>query len=208
MMFWHQGDYAGADKGFETTMKSCSEYPPALVGRGRVAMASGDYARAAELFERAYKQSPLVETAWLLGDAKKAAGDGAAADTLYADVVKRGKQTDPRTLALFYATHDRDHDDAVTLAMSERKSRDDLYTEDTIAWALYRAGKLKEAREASDKATSLGTKDARLLYHAGAIRIAQGQKDEGEKLVRDAIKMNPKFDWVGGAEAAKLVDAK
>ena len=47
--------------------------------------------------------------------------------------------------------------------------------------------------------------DARLLYHAGAIRIAQGEKAAGEKLVREALKMNPKFDPTGAAEAEKLL---
>ena len=66
-------------------------------------------------------------------------------------------------------------------------------------------GKLAEARAASDKALALGTKDARLLYHAGAIRIAAGDKAGGEKLVKEALQLNPSFDRTSAAEAAKLV---
>ncbi|APR82933.1 Hypothetical protein A7982_08282 [Minicystis rosea] len=204
MIFWHQGDYPGADAGFQMALKECSDYPPALVGRGRVSMASGDYAKAAELFHQAYKTSPLPETAWLLGDARSAAGDTKAADEAYALVIKGGKASDPRTLALFYATKDRDHDEAVRLAQTEQKIRDDIYTADALAWSLYRAGKIAEAKASADKATSLGTKDARLLYHAGAIRIAAGDKAAGEKLVKEALALNPKFDWTGASEAAKL----
>lgn len=205
LLFQHQGDYAGADKGYELAQKTCSEYPPALVGRGNVAMAKDDYTRAAELFERAYKGSPLVSTAWLLCDAETAKGDKDAAAKACAEVVKRGKQSDGRTLAAFWSTHDEEHDKALELALAEKKVRDDIYTEDVIAWASYRAGKLKEAREAADNATKLGTKDAKLLYHAGAIRIAMGDKAAGEKLVKEALDLEPRFDFIGAQEAKKLL---
>ncbi|HZF49293.1 MAG TPA: tetratricopeptide repeat protein [Polyangiaceae bacterium] len=206
MIFWHLGDYDGADAGFEKALRVFSDYPPALVGKGRVALAKGDAAKAAELLAISYQKSPLVETAWLLADAREAAGDAKGAEEARAKVVKTGRQTDPRTLAQFYATKGVEAAEAIKLAEEELKVRADIYTEDALAWALYRAGKFAEARAASDKAIRLGTKDARLLYHAGAIRIAQGEKAAGEKLVLEALKLNPKFDVTGSAEAEKLVD--
>jgi tetratricopeptide (TPR) repeat protein len=204
VMFLEDGDYDGAEKGFELALRDVPDYPQALVGEGRVALARGDGKRAAELLDRAYKASPLVETAWRLGDAREMAGDHAGAEAAYAEVKKRGRQSDGRTLAQFLATKNEDHDEALKLALDEKKVRDDIYTEDAIAWASYRLGKLPEARAASDLATRLGTKEARLLYHAGAIRIAQGDKAGGEKLVKEALAKNPKFDVTGAAEAAKL----
>jgi tetratricopeptide (TPR) repeat protein len=208
MLFWYQGDVRGADAGFQSALKDCSDYPPALVGRGRVAMANAEPARAAELFASAHKQSPLCETAWLLGDARAAAGDAKGAEDAYAQAVKTGRTSDARTLALFFATKDRDHDEAVRLAEGESKIRDDIYTEDALAWALYRAGKIPEAKAAIEKATALGTQDARLLYHAGAIKIAAGDRPGGTKLVKDALSLNASFDATGAAEAAKLVEKK
>jgi tetratricopeptide (TPR) repeat protein len=203
MLFWHEGDYEGADAGFDLALKSMSDYPPALVGKGRVAMAKGEGKRAAELFDKAYQQSPLVETAWLLGDARSMAGDAQGAKAAYDLVVKNGK-SDPRTLALFYATMDRDKDEALRLATEEKKTRGDLYTLDAYAFAAYRAGKLDEARTASDAALKLGTRDAKLLYHAGAIRLAAGDAEGGKKLLREALAYNPKFDYTGAADAARL----
>lgn len=208
MIFFHRGDTSGADAGASLVLKECSDYPPALVVRGRVAMAKGEFARAAELFGAAHKLSPLVETAWLLGDARAANGDRAGAEEAYALVVKHGRQVDPRTLALFYAVEDRDHDEAVRLASEEKKARDDIYTEDALAWALYRKGRLEEARAASDKANSLGTKDPRLIYHRGAIRVAAGEREAGEKLVEEALALSPKFGWRESAEAQKLVEGR
>jgi tetratricopeptide (TPR) repeat protein len=205
LIFWHQGDYDGADAGFKLALKEFNDYPPALVGSARVALAKGDAKTAVELLEKAHKQNPLVETAWRLGDARAAAGDQKGAEQAYEIAVKDGRRTDHRTLALFFAVKNRDIDEAVQLAKGEMTVRPGIYTCDAYAWALYRKGKLPEAREAMDKATQLGTKDATLLYHAGAIRIAAGDKVEGVKLVREALALNPKFDPVGAAEAAKLV---
>jgi tetratricopeptide (TPR) repeat protein len=206
MIFWHEGDHEGADAGFSRALDWFSGYPPALVGRGRVALAQGDAKRAAELFARAYAESPLVETAWLLGDAKQAAGDEAGAAEAYALVVQTGRQTDHRTLAAFLATKGRDTDEAVRLAEGEAKTRGGPYTDDALAWALYRAGRVAEARAASDRAMRLGTPDATLRYHAGAIRVASGDKEGGRKLVAQALAQSPGFDWTGAKEAQALLD--
>ncbi len=206
MIFWHQGDYDGADAGFVKALGELGEYPPALVGRARVAIGKEQYKLAAEMLEKAYAQTPLVETAWLLGDAYSGAGETAKANDAYANVVKVGRSTDHRTLAQFYATKNRDIDEAVKLAEDEMKVRPGVYTQDAYAWALYRAGKLDEAKKHSDEATKLGTKDARLLYHAGAILVAKGGKDAdpGKKLVHEALALNPKFDFTAAPEAKKL----
>jgi tetratricopeptide (TPR) repeat protein len=205
MIFWHEGDYEGADAGFDRALTAFPGFPPALVGKGRVAMARGDATRAAELFGRAYEASPLTETAWLLGDARTAAGDADGAKEAYGRVLAEGKKTDGRTLALFLATKNTDSALALHLAEAELRVRGDLYTNDALAWALYRSGRFAEAEKAIAHATRLGTHDARLLYHEGAIRIAMGETARGKKLVRSALSMNPHFDATGAAEAEALV---
>jgi tetratricopeptide (TPR) repeat protein len=203
--FWHEGDYDGADAGFELALSAVTEYPPALVGRARVALARGDGARAAELLARAYAQSPLVATAWWLGDARSMAGDDAGASAAYALVEQRGRAVDPRTLSSFWSTKNRRPEDALALARAEMNVRADVYTCDALAWALYRAGRYAEARQASDRALRLGTRDATLIYHAGAIRIAAGELREGDLFVKKALALNPKFDVTGAPEAERLV---
>jgi hypothetical protein len=77
--------------------------------------------------------------------------------------------------------------------------------EDAYAWALHRAGRHTEARVAIDRALAHGTPDPRLLFHAGAIRVAQGDRDAGMILVRRALALNPAFDPVAAAEARTLL---
>ena len=204
-IFWHQADYGGADAVYAEALKWVPDYPSALVGRARVAMAR-DQARAALAFlERALRIRPLAETAWLLGDAREMLGDTEGAREAYDRLVRQARGGDSLTLALFYATKNRDIGEALRLVEKERATRGGIYVDDAYAWALYRAGRVAEAREASDRAIRLGTLDARLLYHAGAIRLAAGDQTGGRALVRRALSLNPRFDWTGAAEARRLL---
>jgi tetratricopeptide (TPR) repeat protein len=208
MIFWQEGDFDGADAGFDKTLEWMVEFPPALVGKGRVAMAKGDPKRAAEYFKRAWDQSPLVETAWLLGDARAASGDAKGAEEAYAKVRTEGRRVDPRTLSMFYSARNENTDEALRLAEEEYKVRKDIATEDARAWALYRAGRIADAKQSIEKARRLGTPDARLMYHEGAIKMAAGDKAGGRKLIEAAIALNPAFDWKGAEEAKKALAAK
>jgi tetratricopeptide (TPR) repeat protein len=208
-MFWHEGDFDGADAGFDKALDRIADYAPANVGKGRVAMAKGNHRRAAELFERAWKVSPLVETTWLLGDAKEAMGDNAGAVAAYALVQREGRRTDPRTLSLFLSTKGRsaaEVEEALKLAREEYEVRKDITSEDALAWAYYRTGHIAEAKTSILKARRLGTPDARLMFHEGAIRIAAGDTKLGRRLVADALKRNPAFDATGVKEAHALLD--
>lgn len=205
MIFWHEGDVDGADAGFDRALSLFPDHPPALVGKGRVALARGDARRAVEFFAKADKGSPLVETAWLLGEARSRAGDKAGADAAFAEVERRGHLSDPRTLSLYLATKGREPAEAVRLAEEEAKERGDVYTHDALAWALLRAGRPREAKAASDKALALGTQDPLLLYHAAAIAKALGDAGRSAKLAERALSLNPHFDPAGGDDARALL---
>lgn len=205
LILWHRGALARADAELELALAEFPDHPAALVVRGRVALSRNDPAAARGWLERADARAPLAETAWLLGDAAAAAGDADGARRAHARAEQRGRAFDRRTLALFYATRGERPEEAVQLAEQERTVRDDVYTEDACAWALYRAGRLAEAEAAAKRATRLGTPDARLLFHAGAIRLAMGDRRAGAELLRRALRLNPGFDLTGAAEARRLL---
>jgi tetratricopeptide (TPR) repeat protein len=207
-LFWQEGDVEGALAGFERALGVKPGFPPALVGKARVALAQGRPAEAAALLQEALEKRPLAETAGLLADARRLSGDGKGAEAAEQDVFREGKSGDGRTLSLYLSTHGRDADEALALAERELSTRDDVYTEDTLAWALYRKGRLAEARLASDKALALGTRDARLLYHAGAVRLANGEVGPGLALVKQALVLNPGFDPVAAPEARALLASR
>jgi tetratricopeptide (TPR) repeat protein len=201
LVFWNEGDLDGARAGASQALALVPGYAPALVVEARCRLAQGDRSEAIRLLERADQARPSLETRWLLADAKREAGEVAAAERLEARIVREGRQSDPLVLGLFLATRGRDPGEAVRVLESEHRTRPGLAVEDAYAWALHRAGRLAEARAAIDRATAHGTPDPRLLYHAGAIRLAEGRTDEGRALIRKALALNPHFDPVAVAEA-------
>jgi predicted Zn-dependent protease len=205
LLFWHEGDPAGADAGFEKALGALPDFPPALVGRARVALASSKTSDAISLLERAYEKSPLAETAWLLAQARELAGDAIGAKDAYAAAERDGRRGDRRTLALMLAEHNSDPGLALELARKEREHRGDIYTDDALAWALYRTGSPNEAKVAIERARRLGTRDARLMFHHGAILIAVGQVSTGRSLIERALAQNPDFDVQGANEARELL---
>jgi tetratricopeptide (TPR) repeat protein len=205
-LVWHEGAYARAEAGFDLALSRAPAhaYAPALLGKAKVKLALGKPEEAALLARRSFELSPLVESAWVWGDAERLAGRGDAAKQAFAEAVRVGRQTDGRSLALFYAVEDRDIEEAVKLASEEMSSRRDVYTYDAYAWALYRAKRIPEAKAAIERATRLGTRDAMLQYHAGAIAIAGGEVKQGRELVRAALATNPNFHPVMAREARLL----
>lgn len=202
-VFWHEGDYRGADAGFDLALRTLPEYAPALEGKGRVSLANRDYAAAIGWLERAQRAKPSVEVSAALGDAYALSGATEQAAAVYARIEREGRH-DPRSVALFLATHDRQPSAALELARTEYQQRKDLYTKDVLALALYRNGRFAEADQLARQALASGTRDARLLYHAGLIRSAASReaagKAEGQALMAEALHMNPGFDLILSGE--------
>jgi tetratricopeptide (TPR) repeat protein len=203
-MFFYTGDYEGADFGFDRALQAFPDFPAALAWKARVALALGRYEDAARLARKSYDGSAVAETSWILGDAERALGHADLAKEAYEKLIRLGRQGDKKTLALFFATENRDIPDALQLIEAEVKNRGDIYTHDAYAWVLYRAGKVEQAKTESDKALRLGTKDPLLMVHAGAIRVALGDK-AGRDLVREALKLSPKFQLTTAREAEALL---
>jgi tetratricopeptide (TPR) repeat protein len=142
---------------------------------------------------------PLPEFVIGLGETHEAAGRPAEAAKQY-DLVRamqqlfaaNGVDTDLE-LALFDADHGRDPQAALALARSAYARRPNIKAADTLAWALFKAGQLAEARRYVDQALHLGTRDALTLYHAGMIAQAQGDSAAARDYLQRALEVNPHF---------------
>jgi tetratricopeptide (TPR) repeat protein len=206
LVFWSEGDLDGVLAGARQALALVPGYAPALVLEGRCWLARGERDDARRTLERAYAAQPLLETGWLLADARRLDGDATGAEAVERRLVREGPQADPLMLGLFLASRNRDVPRALALLELEHRARPGIGVEDAYAWAFYRAGRLDEARAASDRAIAHGTPEPRLLYHAGAIRLAQGDAEAGTALVRRALALNPQFDVIAAREAHALVD--
>ena len=79
---------------------------------------------------------------------------------------------EPKQLARFLADHDRRIAEAVTIAESAAALRRDIFTDDALAWAYFKAGRIGEAKIAIGRALRTGSKDPAIRAHAAAIRAA------------------------------------
>ena len=109
-----------------------------------------------------------------------------------------------RHLVGFYLT--RDPELAVELAEADAATRSDVGAHDTLAWALHHAGRHEEAATAIGQALAIGTRDAELLYHAGAIAAATGEAGAARAHLEAALELNPYFHPQDADRARDLLD--
>ncbi|MCF6155272.1 MAG: tetratricopeptide repeat protein [Candidatus Brocadia sp.] len=174
------GNISKASDIIETALALQPDYPPALLARGRMLLAKGKNTEAIVPLTRATQLNPLPEHQWGLIEALRTAGHRDKAGQVEKQLMQRGASDDPRTFALYLATIGHDTKMALLLSEEELKVRADIFTLDTLAWALRAVGRIQEARSFSERALAEGTQDARLFYHAGVIAAAAGQHKEAE----------------------------
>ena len=171
----------------------------------KVRMAQGRGADAVAIMEKVLAVDKAIDT-WLpFGDALTLAGDPKRAAAQYA--LAEAADNNPiatRILILHYCDRGTKLDRALVLAKKDAAYRKDVFTCDSLAWALYHNGKLAEAEAASVEALRLGTKDATLLFHAGMIAHKAG-KPAGKELLRKALAVNPHFSAKQAAEAKAIL---
>ena len=207
------GDYATAVARDREAVALAPNYHVALAGLARSLAASGDVDGGIALYERAIAAVPLPEYLAALGDLHALRGDTTRAERSYAtiDVIARlsplERRLYDRQLTLFYLDHDRDLAAALAAAQAALASRPDIYGQDLLAWALYKNGRFAEARAASERARSLGTPDAKLLYHAGLISLALGEGDRGRQELTTALAWSPMFDPLQAGRARAALEA-
>src|SRR5262249_52704730 len=152
-------------------------------GLAKVRAAQKRYEDAISLYQQAMAVIPLPQYAAALGDVYTRLDRPREATKQYALVEDIGalnainKEIYNRDLALFYADHDLKLPQALELAERELQVRRDIYTYDVLAWALYKNQKPEPALRAMAEALKLGTKDARVFFHAGMIYHAVGDAE-------------------------------
>jgi tetratricopeptide (TPR) repeat protein len=201
------GRAAEAEREFDRALFVFPGYGMALGAKAHARAAAGDFEGAADIYRREHEAEPSADTALALGDLYAKLGRADEARRLYAafeslEPENAAAENDMHHLVAYWTDHDKNLDEALALARQERERRRDIYTCDTLAWALYKKGLYAEAKAASDEALRLGTRDPRLLYHAGMIAHALGDRGGGAKHLRQALAINPSFD-VLQADAAR-----
>lgn len=194
------GDYAQAEKHYRDALITFPNYFRALASLGRVRAARSDLFGAAEQYEKAINIFPDPSYVAALGDVYHLLGREQDAATQYklvqaiAHLSAVAGNLYNRQEALFYADHDLQSEKAYENAIQEYSVRKDIYGADAVAWTALKAGKLVEAQAAMRDAMRLGTRDARLFYHAGMIAQAAGDRAAAASFLKQALDLSPQFD--------------
>jgi tetratricopeptide (TPR) repeat protein len=205
------GHYAMAAQFYTEALEEAPGYYVALAGLARTRAVQGRLGEAIGLYEKTVATLPQPDFVAALGDLYTLTGDTAKAKLEYgtveviATLARINRQIYNRQLALFDADHGVRLDEGVRLADTELSVRKDVYGYDADAWALYKIGRYAEARAAAEKALAQGTRDARILYHAGLIDEAVGHPAVAMAELRQALAISPNFDPLqapGGAGPA------
>jgi tetratricopeptide (TPR) repeat protein len=141
---------------------------------------------------------PYPETLGYEADAQRALGDAAGAartDDLIRTIERIGnaQHISDRLLAIYYSEHRIHTADAYAIAHRELAVRDDIFTEDTLAWAAAMDGRWGEARTAIGKALQFDTENSLLQYHAGVIAQHFGDLEQAKRRFHKALALNPQF---------------
>jgi len=162
-----------------------------------VRLAQHRYPEAVELLEKRNRSYPSPSSQLLAAKAYEFAGRPADAAKMYAEfeheALARTAQLDNANAELiaYYVGHAHQPKEALRIARLEMENRQDPWALDAYAWALYANGQYAEAGRQIEKALAIGTRDAVLYYHAGAIEAAFGKKSEASRYLQQSLDLNP-----------------
>lgn len=190
------GELGAAEEALRAGLEVFPEDRRLLAAMARLEGARENWDAAIDFGERAVAVAPEPSTLALLSDLYAASGraDRAAEYARVVEVSLAGSAgAYHRAESLFLLDHGRRVPEVLAQARADLRTRRDVYGHDLLAWALHRAGRDAEAREAMAAALSRGTRDPLLLYHAGMIEMALGDRERSRAYLRDALNIAPDF---------------
>jgi tetratricopeptide (TPR) repeat protein len=146
-------------------------HPFAVVGYAKAIDAEGDLQGALNLLENLADRAPSPDLAARIGDLLNRLGraDEAREQYAVAEVAWRSDVSEPKAFARFLAVHGK-AEEAVKVAEAAIRERRDIFTQDALAWAYFKAGRVSEANAAIALALRTGSRDREIRSHADAIR--------------------------------------
>ena len=187
-----QGDLRGAARQYGAALEADPGFLPAYAGRARMAAARRDFSAAEKDYTEVVRRLPLQEYLVELGELYLATDRPELADAQFAvasasaSLAKaNGVLVDLET-AFFEADHGSPAA-ALDAARAEWDYRQSVFSADALAWALHVNGRDAEALPYARQATRIGTQDARMIFHRGAIEATLGMDAPARTHLRAAL---------------------
>ena len=165
------GKLEDAEREFDAALRIFSNHSLALQSKARVRIAAGDLQAAVAIYER---ENNSADAAQALGDLFTRLGKTEDAKAAYEkfETLERENAAIERSwrhLVNFWLDHDQNLAESLKLASIEYSSRKDIFTCDSLAWALFKNGRVTEAKNLIKEALRTGSKDQRINDHATII---------------------------------------
>jgi len=194
---------------FSEALRILPQYPLALTNLVVLELRRGQHAAAIDHLTQIVTVSAASPNVYDhvvlrgLAKAKEIEGRHDEAARFWADAEARLRQDEAsgayghrRELARLLLTRGQPEDlpEILSLLRAELTVRTDPDTFDTLAWALSRAGRWREANHAVHQALRWGVRDARYFYRAATIAQALGDTKQAEMYLRLMRAADPTFD--------------
>ncbi|GAC1403449.1 MAG: hypothetical protein NVSMB64_05240 [Candidatus Velthaea sp.] len=207
------GDTQAAKREERIAIEEFPHFEMAYRALARFCWAGKDWACTLEAADRAVAIVPIPEALGYKADAQRATGDvrGARQSESVMFAIERlgnAYHLNDRLLAVYYADHNIRP--ATALAIAEREAQvrgDEIYAQDTLAWAAVSAGRWDKARRAAAKAVRFNTQDPRIQFHAGVIAWHFGDAAQARRRLENALALNAQFHPRYADEARTLLGA-
>jgi tetratricopeptide (TPR) repeat protein len=198
-----------AEQTFRAVLQEFPDHHDSTADLGKMRAARGHYDEAIALLKKAAAIAAEPALLAVLGDLHARNGQEELAQRTFARLEQTALRYPEyrRELSLFYSQHDRQLQRALELARQDLEARPDIYGYDALAWALYKEGRPEEAAKAIAEALKLGTRDARLFYHAGMIYHRLGDRAGAGTWLGRALALNPHFSLRDAEEARRTLAA-
>ena len=189
------GKYQQAEELLQQALAEFPNYHYALGNLAKVRIQQKRYDEAVQLYRQRYNVAPHAENLYDLAQALELAGKHDEAAKAFAEfeqksLVETGKADNSNhELVFYYADHAKQPQRALEVAQRELARRQDVFTLDCYAWALYANGKYLQAQVQIQRALSVGIQDAKLFRHAGEIALKAGDTAAAQRYLQQAAEL-------------------
>jgi tetratricopeptide (TPR) repeat protein len=202
------GKIEAASSSLERAGQLFPGYPYTLENLARVRLAQNRAKDAVALLTQATQLDSDPHALYALAAAQSVAGQSAEARVAFteferlASLPSSRSENATRDLILLHAGTAAGAANALMLAQHEVHARQDVWTLDAYAWALYANGRFGEAGDAMKKALAVGIRNAQIFDHAGHIAQELHHDADAANDFQSALQANPFSEAATDARAA------
>ncbi len=198
-MSFDQGDANGALTHFNAALAAAPDDLSALAGKAKSEAALGQMETALDDYATVVSRAALPEYILAYGRLLESMGRVDEAEQQYDVFVVTQQLFAANGVAAdadstLFAVDRGDVERALSESELAVSARPFVVMQDARAWALHAAGRDVEAREAIERALSLGTRSALFYFHAGMISLSLGDEARARDELTTALEINPAFD--------------